>query len=104
MQWFWGEVYAKTPGLYQVPNWSYGQKNQKKGGIGELRGGPRGRGVVGRSWGDAVEMQGFWGRSTRKPQVSIKSLTGVMAKKLKKWGNLDPKTTLFLKRLCSPRT
>ena len=29
-------TYAKTPGLYQVPNWSYGQKN-KKGGNGWLR-------------------------------------------------------------------
>ena len=34
MQWFWGEVYAKTPGLYQVPNWSYGQKTQKRGEMG----------------------------------------------------------------------
>ena len=34
MQGFWGEVHAKTPGLYQVPNWSYGQKTQKKGEMG----------------------------------------------------------------------
>ena len=39
--------------------------------------------------GRAGEMQGFWGKSTQKPQVSIKSQTEVMAKKLKKgrkWG------------------
>ena len=35
MQWFWGEIYAKTPDLYQVPNWSYGQKTQKNGKRGE---------------------------------------------------------------------
>ena len=38
MQGFWGEVYAKTPGLYQVPNWSYDQKTQKRGEMGGLRG------------------------------------------------------------------
>ena len=27
---FLGKVHAKTPGLYQVPNWSYGQKTKKK--------------------------------------------------------------------------
>ena len=53
MQWFWGEVYAKTPGLYQVPNWSYGQKTQKRGELGGLRGV---RGVQG-WWGGAGEMQ-----------------------------------------------
>ena len=28
---FLGEVHAKKSGLYQVPNWSYGQKSKKKG-------------------------------------------------------------------------
>ena len=32
------EVHAKPPGLYEVPNWSYGQKTQKKGGRGEIGG------------------------------------------------------------------
>ena len=26
-----GKVHAKTSGLYQVPNWGYGQKTQKRG-------------------------------------------------------------------------
>ena len=30
-----GEVLAKTPIFYQVPNWSYGQKTQKRGGKGD---------------------------------------------------------------------
>ena len=31
MQRFFGEVHLKTTGLYQVPNWSYGQKTIKGG-------------------------------------------------------------------------
>ena len=52
---FHGEVHMKTPGLYHVPNWSYGQKTQKKGGNGGFKGGPGGL-SVGRGAG---EMQGF---------------------------------------------
>ena len=40
---FWGEVHAKTPGLYQDPNWIYSQKTrkkQRKGGLGGSGGGP----------------------------------------------------------------
>ena len=29
-----GKVHAKNSGIYQVPNWGYGQKTQKKGGEG----------------------------------------------------------------------
>ena len=79
---FRGEVIAKSPGLYQVTNWSYGQKTKKGGVI------VRKWGVKGRKWGVKGELwvPVFRGRSTRKPQVSIKSQTGVMAKKLKKGG------------------
>ena len=30
-----GEVLAKTPIFYQVPNWSYGQKTKKRGEMGD---------------------------------------------------------------------
>ena len=43
MQGFWGEVHLKTTGLYQVTNWSYGQKTQKRGEMG-VKGG---QGVLG---------------------------------------------------------
>ena len=75
MQWFWREVHGKTPGLYQVPNWSYGYqtKNTQKRGDGGVKGGPGGSGVKGRSWGDA----GVLGGDSRENPRSLSGLEGV---------------------------
>ena len=74
MQWFWREVHGKTPGLYQVPNWSYGYqtKTTQKRGDGGLRG-VRGGWVKGRSWGDA----GVLGGDSRENPRSLSGLEGV---------------------------
>ena len=47
MRGFWGEVHTKTPGLYQVPNWSYDKKTQKRGGNRGIRGSKGGGGLGG---------------------------------------------------------
>ena len=60
----------KTTSLYQVTNWSYGQKTQKKGGNGGVKGGPGVLGVGGEELGGCRSSRG---RSTQKPQVSIQS-------------------------------
>ena len=43
------EVHAQTPGLYQVQNWSYGQKTKKKWGKWGLKGAGRMQGSGRRS-------------------------------------------------------
>ena len=66
MRGFWGEVLAKTQGLYQVLNWNYGQKTKKKlkkGGQVGAKGVPGGSGG---GQGQAGVMRGFWGEVLAK--------------------------------------
>ena len=63
-----GEVLSKNPGLYQVPNWSYSRKTQKR--------------VREEKLGD----EGVLSEVQEKTQLSMKSQTGDMAKKTKKGG------------------
>ena len=81
MRVFWGKVYTKTPGLYQVPNWSYGQKNKKgeMGGLMWVQGGWTLVGGSGRIWR-------FRGSTMQKPQPNWSY--GKKTKKMGKWGVL----------------
>ena len=76
MQGFWGEVHVKTTGLYQVTNWSYGQKLKK-----------RGKGVEGEGFGGWGELDGMkiWqvaGVSGGDPHETPRSLS---SHKLELW-------------------
>ena len=69
-----GSSTRKTPGLYQVPNWSYGQKSQFIRGC-------MGFGEVNLLWGGIGLSGKSQGSSMQKTLVSIKSQTEVIAKK-----------------------
>ena len=45
----------KTPSIYQITNWSYGQKTKKRGGWAAKRG-PAGVGGWGRNWENAGDL------------------------------------------------
>ena len=62
------KVLTKKTGLYQVPNWSYSQKTQK------------------RAWEEELGDEGVLSEVQEKNQLSMKSQTGDMAKKTKKRG------------------
>ena len=84
MMWYWTirevtrVIQAKTPGLYIVQNWSYGQKSQFLRLCVIF-------GFVNFSWGDIGLSGKSQGSSTWKPQIFIKSQTRVMTKKIKMW-------------------
>ena len=61
-------IHLKTPGLYQVPNWSYSQKNCKKS---QFLIGCVIFDLTNFLWGDLRISGKSLGSSTRKPQVSI---------------------------------
>ena len=71
-------VHAKTPGLYQVPSWSYGKETAKNHQKSPFLRGCVISGLVNLWWGIIGLSGKSQGSSTRKPQVSIKSQTGVM--------------------------
>ena len=85
-----GEVHAKTPYLYHVPNWNYGE-NSKRGEMGRGLWGVRG---LGWGWVDA-------GAMGEGPHKKTMSLSSPKAEKFEKWKNLGqkpvPKNGQFLK-------